>query len=391
MNFFRDLSPSAVVTGFVVVLVGYTSTGAVVFQAAQALGATQAQVNSWMWALGIGMGVATIIPSLRYRLPIVAAWSTPGAALIASSAATSAGSISMPEAIGAFLVSAILITLTGATGLFERLMNRIPMAIGSALLAGILLRFGIDTFAALKTAPLMIALMMAAFLMGRRWWPRYSVVGVLVVGIAVLALQGKLDLARVHFAWTTPEWVTPQFSWSAIIGLGVPLFVVTMVSQNMPGIAVLRAAQNAAPVSPVITTTGIVTFLLAPFGAFAINLAAITAAICNTPEAHAEPAKRYTAAVMAGAFYIIIGLFGAVVGTLFAAFPRELIVAVAGLALIGTIGNSLSAALAKEDEREAAMFTFLITASGISLFGIGAAFWGVVGGAVALLVLKRKK
>jgi benzoate membrane transport protein len=391
MNFFRDLSLSAVVTGFVVVLVGYTSTGAVVFQAAQALGATQAQVNSWMWALGIGMGVATIIPSLRYRLPIVAAWSTPGAALIASSAATSAGSISMPEAIGAFLVSAILITLTGATGLFERLMNRIPMAIGSALLAGILLRFGIDTFAALKTAPLMIALMMAAFLMGRRWWPRYSVVGVLVVGIAVLALQGKLDLARVHFAWTTPEWVTPQFSWSAIIGLGVPLFVVTMVSQNMPGIAVLRAAQNAAPVSPVITTTGIVTFLLAPFGAFAINLAAITAAICNTPEAHAEPAKRYTAAVMAGAFYIIIGLFGAVVGTLFAAFPRELIVAVAGLALIGTIGNSLSAALAKEDEREAAMFTFLITASGISLFGIGAAFWGVVGGAVALLVLKRKK
>jgi benzoate membrane transport protein len=391
MNFFRDLSLSAIVTGFVVVLVGYTSTGAVVFQAAQALGATQAQVNSWMWALGIGMGVATIIPSLRYRLPIVAAWSTPGAALIASSAATSAGSISMPEATGAFLVSAILITLSGATGLFERLMNRIPMAIGSALLAGILLRFGIDTFAALKTAPLMIALMMAAFLLGRRFWPRYSVVGVLGVGIAVLLLQGKLDLTRVHFAWTSPEWVTPAFSWSAIISLGVPLFVVAMVSQNMPGIAVLRAAQNSAPVSPVTTTTGIVTFLLAPFGAFAINLAAITAAICNTPEAHAEPAKRYTAAVMAGVFYIVIGLFGAVVGTLFAAFPRELIVAVAGLALIGTIGNSLSAALAKEDEREAAMFTFLITASGISLFGIGAAFWGVVGGAVALLVLKRKK
>jgi benzoate membrane transport protein len=391
MSFFRDLSLSAIVTGFVVVLVGYTSTGAVVFQAAQALGATQAQVNSWMWALGIGMGVATIIPSLRYRLPIVAAWSTPGAALIASSAATGAGSISMPEAVGAFLVSAALITLSGATGLFERLMNRIPMAIGSALLAGILLRFGIDTFAALKTAPIMVAAMMAAFLMGRRLWPRYSVVGVLGIGLLVLAMQGKLDLARVHFAWTTPEWVTPAFSWSAIIGLGVPLFVVTMVSQNMPGIAVLRAAQNAAPVSPVITTTGIVTFLLAPFGAFAVNLAAITAAICNTPEAHAEPAKRYTAAVMAGLFYIVIGLFGAVVGTLFAAFPRELIVAVAGLALIGTIGNSLSAALAKEDEREAAMFTFLITSSGISLFGIGAAFWGVVGGAVALTVLKRKK
>ena len=390
MTFFRDLSLSAVVTGFVVVLVGYTSTGAVVFQAAQALGATQAQVNSWMWALGLGMGVATIIPSLRYRLPIVAAWSTPGAALIASTAATSAGSITMPEAIGAFLFSALLITLAGATGLFERLMNRIPMAIGSALLAGILFRFGIDTFLALKTAPMMVLAMMVAFLLGRRFWPRYSVVGVLAIGLAVLALQGKLDLARVHVAWTTPEWVTPQFSWAALIGLGVPLFVVTMVSQNMPGIAVLRAAQNAAPVSPVITITGVVTFLLAPFGAFAINLAAITAAICNTPEAHAEPSKRYTAAVMAGAFYILVGLFGAIVGTLFAAFPRELIAAVAGLALIGTIGNSLSAALAIEDEREAAMFTFLITASGVSFFGIGAAFWGVVAGALVLLVLKRK-
>jgi benzoate membrane transport protein len=386
MKFFRDLSLSAIVTGFVVVLVGYTSTGAVVFQAAQSLGASQAQVNSWMWALGIGMGLATIIPSLRYRLPIVAAWSTPGAALIA----TGAGTLTMPEAVGAFLVSAVLIIIAGATGLFERLMNRIPMSIGSALLAGILLRFGIDTFAALKTAPLMIALMMVAFLVGRKWWPRYSVVGVLGVGLIVLASQGKLDLARVHFTLTTPEWVTPAFSWSAIVSLGVPLFVVTMVSQNMPGIAVLRAAQNDAPVSPVISITGAVTFLLAPFGAFAINLAAITAAICNTHEAHAEPAKRYTAAVMAGVFYIFIGLFGAVVGTLFAAFPRELIVAVAGLALIGTIGNSLSAAFAEEDEREAAMFTFLITASGISLFGIGAAFWGVVGGAVALLMLKRK-
>jgi benzoate membrane transport protein len=386
MAFFRDLSLSAVVTGFVVVLVGFTSTGALVFQAALALGATQAQVSSWMWALGLGMGLSTIIPSLYYKKPVVAAWSTPGAALIA----TSAAGLTMPEAIGAFVFCALLIIIAGASGAFERLMRRIPMAIASAMLAGVLLRFGLEAFSSIKTAPAMVLAMFVAHLLGRRFWPRYGVVGVLVAGLVFASAGEALKWSAVTIEWARPVWVTPEFSWSAIIGLGVPLFMVTMASQNMPGVAVLRAAGYDTPVSPVITTTGVVGLIFAPFGAFALNLAAITAAICMGSEAHEDKDKRYTAAVMAGVFYCVIGLFGAIVGGLFAAFPRELIVALAGLALMGTIGNGLATAVVDEKNREAAIITFLITSSGVSIAGIGSAFWGLAGGVLAMMVLSRR-
>ncbi len=386
MTFFRDLSVSAVVTGFVVVLVGFTSTGALVFQAALSLGASQAQVNSWMWALGLGMGIASIIPSLIYKKPVVAAWSTTGAALII----TSAAGVTLGEAVGAFVFCAALIVISGVSGLFERLMKRIPMAIASAMLAGVLLRFGLEAFSSIKTAPAMVLAMFAAHLLGRRFWPRYGVVGVLAIGIAFAVGADALKWSAVTVEWATPVWVTPEFSLSAIVGLGVPLFLVTMASQNMPGVAVIRASGYDTPISPVITTTGVINLIFAPFGAFTLNLAAITAAISMGPEAHEDKDKRYTAAVMAGVFYCVIGLFGAIVGGLFAAFPRELIVALAGLALLGTIGNGLATAVAEEKNREAAIITFLITASGVSLFGIGSAFWGLVGGVVAMAVLSRR-
>ena len=386
MSFFRDLSLSAVVSGFVVVLVGFTSTGALVFQAALSLGATQAQISSWMWALGLGMGLACIIPSLRYKKPVVAAWSTPGAALIA----TSAAGITMPEAIGAFVFCAVLIIIAGTSGLFERMMKRIPIAIASAMLAGVLLRFGLEAFSAIKTAPSMVLAMFAAHLLGRRFWPRYSVVGVLAVGVALAAGADTLKWSAISVEWATPVWVTPEFSGAAIIGLGLPLFIVTMASQNMPGVSVMRASGYDTPISPVTTTTGVVNLIFAPFGAFALNLAAITAAICMGHEAHEDKDKRYTAAVMAGVFYCLIGVFGAIVSGLFAAFPRELIVALAGLALMGTIGNGLAAAVVEEKNREAAIITFLITASGVSMWGIGSAFWGLVGGVLAMVVLSRQ-
>ena len=385
MSFFRDLSLSAVVTGFVVVLVGFTSTGALVFQAALTLGASQAQISSWMWALGLGMGLATIIPSLIYKKPVVAAWSTPGAALIA----TSAAGVSMPEAVGAFVLCAVLIIVAGASGLFERMMNRIPMAIASAMLAGVLLRFGLEAFSSIKTAPAMVLAMFAAHLLGRRFWPRYGVVGVLGIGIAFAAGADALKWSAVTVEWAKPVWVTPEFSLSAIIGLCLPLFIVTMASQNMPGVVVMRGAGYNTPISPVITTTGIINLIFAPFGAFALNLAAITAAIAMGREAHEDKDKRYTAAVMAGVFYCLIGLFGAIVGGLFAAFPRELIVALAGLALMGTIGNGLATAVVEEKNREASIITFLVTASGVSMFGVGSAFWGLVAGVVAMAVLSR--
>ena len=386
MSFFQDVSLSAVVTGFVVVLVGFTSTGALVFQAAQSLGATQAQINSWMWALGLGMGLASIIPSLVYKKPVVAAWSTPGAALIA----TSAAGVTMPEAVGAFVVCAVLIIIAGASKLFERMMNRIPVAIASAMLAGVLLRFGLEAFSSIKTAPALVLSMFALHLLGRRFWPRYGVVGVLAVGLVFAANADALKWSAVTVEWATPVWVTPEFSVHAVVGLALPLFLVTMASQNMPGVAVMRGAGYDTPISPVITTTGVINLIFAPFGAFALNLAAITAAMAMGGEAHEDKDKRYTAAVMAGVFYGLIGLFGAIVGGLFAAFPRELIVALAGLALLGTIGNGLAAAVTEEKNREAAIITFLVTASGVSMLGIGSAFWGLVAGVVAMLVLNRR-
>ena len=386
MSFFQDVSLSAVVTGFVVVLVGFTSTGALVFQAAQSLGATQAQVNSWMWALGLGMGLASIIPSLVYKKPVVAAWSTPGAALIA----TSAAGVTMPEAVGAFVVCAVLIIIAGASKLFERMMNRVPVAIASAMLAGVLLRFGLEAFSSIKTAPALVLSMFALHLLGRRFWPRYGVVGVLAVGLVFAANADALKWSAVTVEWATPVWVTPEFSVHAVVGLALPLFLVTMASQNMPGVAVMRGAGYDTPISPVITTTGVINLIFAPFGAFALNLAAITAAMAMGGEAHEDKDKRYTAAVMAGVFYGLIGLFGAIVGGLFAAFPRELIVALAGLALLGTIGNGLAAAVTEEKNREAAIITFLVTASGVSMLGIGSAFWGLVAGVVAMLVLNRR-
>jgi benzoate membrane transport protein len=387
-RFLTDLSIPAVVAGFVAVLVGYTSSVAIVFQAAQALGATSSQTASWMWALGIAMGVSCIGLSLRWRVPVLTAWSTPGAALLAAT-----HGVSLPEATGAFVVCALLIIVAGASGLFERVMDKVPMAVAAALLAGVLTRFGLDAVLATRSAPGLVLAMAAAFLAGRRWWPRYAVPGVLAAGIAVALVQGRLDTQALAAlgagALARPEWVMPQFSLAGVIGVALPLFIVTMASQNLPGVAAQRAAGYAVPVSPVITTTGVITLVSAPFGGFAISLAAITAAICMSPEAHADRDKRYTASVMAGVFYLLLGVAGGAVAGLLAALPRELVAAVAGLALLGTIAGGLATALKHERHRDAAIITFLVTLSGLSVAGIGAAFWGVVAGGVTLVVQRR--
>jgi benzoate membrane transport protein len=376
---FKDVSFSAVVAGFIAVLVGITSSVAIVFQAAQALGATPAQTTSWIWALGVGMAVTSIGLSLWYRQPVLTAWSTPGAALLAAT-----HGVSLPSATGGFIISAVLITLSGASGLFERLMDRVPIAIAAALLAGVLTRFGLDAALATHGDAWLVGVMALAFVLGRRFWPRYAVPGVLAAGIAVAAIGGRISLAAVQWGWARPAFVLPEFNLQAAIGLGLPLFIVTMASQNLPGVAAQRAAGVTVPVSPVITGTGLATLVLAPFGSFGLNLAAITAAICMGPEAHPDPRRRYVAPVAAGAFYLLVGLGGGAVVGLLAAFPHALVVAVAGLALLGTIAGALASALAVEKHRDAAALTFLVTLSGVSLAGIGAPFWGVVAGAVAL-------
>ncbi len=386
MRLLRDLSPSAVVAGFVTVLVGYTSSAVIVFQAAQACGAGPAEVASWMWALGLGMAATCIGLSLRYRIPVVTAWSTPGAALLA----TSAAGLPYPAAIGAFVACGALLLLFGVTGWFERGMARIPMPIAAGMLAGVLLRFGTDAFLAVRTQPALALAMIATYLLGRRLWPRYAVVGVLAVGAAVAGAEGLLGLGAVRLAPARPVFTAPTFTAGALIGVAVPLFAVTMASQNMTGVAVMRAAgYGDAPVSRLVGWTGLTTVLLAPFGGYTFNLAAITAALCMGREAHEDRHRRYVAAVAAGVFYLLTGVFGATVGALFAAFPRELVMAVAGLALLNTIGGGLAAALQDESGREPALVTFLVTASGVSLLGIGSAFWGLVAGLAALLVLRR--
>jgi benzoate membrane transport protein len=381
MRFFKDLSLSAVSAGFVAVLVGFTSSVALVFQAAQAFGASTEVIASWMWALGLGMGLTTALPSLWLRKPVMVAWSTPGAAVRAGATGMGFG---LGDATAAFIVSALLIVLVGATGWFEKVMNRIPTAIASALLAGVLARFGLQAFGAAQTALPLVGVMLLTYLTAKRWLPRYAVPLTLLVATAMAAAQGRIGWGAVQFDWTVPVWTTPVFSWQAVISLALPLFVVTMASQNLPGVAAIRAAGYDMPISKIITLTGLATLVLAPFGGYALNLSAITAAICMGPEAHEDPQRRYTAAVCCGAFYVLIGLFGAAVTGVLLAFPKELVAAIAGLALLGTIGSGLAAAVKDEAHREAAVITFLVTLSGVTLWGIGSAFWGVVAGAVAL-------
>ena len=386
MTFFKDLTLGAFTAGFVAVLVGFTASVAIVFQAALAFNATPAQIASWMWALGIGMGLCTLLPSLHYKKPIMVAWSTPGAAVLATAGV--AGGFSMADAVGAFIACAALITLFGVTGWFEKLMTRIPVAIASALLAGVLARFAMNGFTAAQTALPLVLLMLAVYLASKRFLPRYAVVATLLAGVAYAAARGELAWSAVSFTLTLPVFVMPQFSFSAVVSLAIPLFVVTMASQNLPGVAAIRATgyDGQIPVSKVITLTGLATLVLAPFGAFALNLSAITAAIVMGKEAHTDPKKRYTAAVSCGAIYIVIGAFGAAVTSLLAAFPKELVAAIAGLALLGTIGAGLAAAVKDESHREAALITFLVTLSGVVIGGVGSAFWGVAAGAVALFV-----
>ena len=383
----RDFSFSAVIAGFVSVLVGYASAGVIVFQAAQSLDATEAEIGSWMWALGLGLGLTTILLSLRYRAPVVTAWSTPGAAMLI----TSATNVSLAEGIGAFLVSAVLIALCGLSGWFERAMSRIPLSLASALLAGVLLRFGLNVFVAMETQFGMVFAMFGAYLITYLWRARYAVLIALTLGVVIAAIQGDFQMDSFKLEMATPILTQPEFSLAAIVGIALPLFAVTMASQNVPGVAVLRASgYERVPISPLISWTGIATVLLAPLGAFAMNLAAITAAICMGPEAHKDPDKRYVAAVAAGVFYLVVGIFGATIGALFIALPQELVMAIAGLALLNTIGKGLATALIEESKREPALITFLVTASGMTLWGIGSAFWGLIAGVLVMGVMGLK-
>lgn len=373
--------------GFIAVLVGFTSSAVIVFQAATTAGASPQEISSWLFALGLSLAASCIGLSLYYRMPILAGWSTPGAALLV----TSLSGVNMSEAIGAFIFAAILTILSGVTGVFEKIQTHIPRSLTAAMLAGILLHFGENVFVALQSELTLVSTMLLTYLLGKRFFPRYAIILVLVVGIAVASLEGLFQLETFQWQFAAPIFTMPVFSFSTLISIGIPLFIVTMTSQNMPGMAIINAAGFNPPMSPIISWIGTSTLLFAPFGCYSISLAAITAAICTGKEADNNPATRYRSTVFAGLCWLAIGVLGASVVTLFTAFPKALVLALAGLALISTVGNSLNVALSDESQREPAIITILVCASGFSLYGIGSAFWGLIAGVVSTYLLNAHK
>lgn len=373
--------------GFVAVLVGYASSAAIVWQAADAAGASPAVIAGWMTMLGIGMGVSTLVLTLWFRAPVLTAWSTPGAALLA----TSLPGVPIQEAVGVFVFASTLIVLCGVTGLFARLMTFIPHALAAAMLAGILLRFGLQAFATLPDNLLLCGGMLCAWLVAKALAPRYAIVVALLVGLLLAGLSGRIAASAITVTPVLPVFTVPHFTLASLLGIGVPFFLVTMASQNAPGIATMQAAGYRLPVSTLMTVTGGIALLLAPFGVFSICIAAITAAICQSPEAHPDATKRWQAAAAAGVFYLLAGIAGGSIATLLTALPPAWILMLAGLALLGTISGSLWQALVDETHRDAAVVTFLITASGFTLGGIGSAFWGLVGGGVSYWILGRAR
>ncbi|QIX98052.1 benzoate/H(+) symporter BenE family transporter [Cedecea sp. FDAARGOS_727] len=365
-----------VLAGFVAVLVGYASSAAIIWQAADAAGANAHQIAGWLTMLGIAMGVSTLALTLWYRVPVLTAWSTPGAALLA----TSLPGTSLNEAVGVFIFASLLILICGATGLFARLMRVIPPTLSAAMLAGVLLRFGLEAFTSLQGHFLLSGSMFLAWLLAKVFAPRYAVVAAMLAGLAICLVGGEMNANAVPVSLIIPEFTAPAFSLTSLLGIGVPFFLVTMASQNAPGVATLKASGYNIPVSPLMVVTAAIALLLAPFGVFSVCIAAITAAICQSGEAHPDKDKRWMAAAAAGVFYLIAGIFGGSISALLTALPLAWIHTLAGLALLGTIAGSLHQGLNHERERDAAIVTFLATASGVNLLGVSSAFWGLVAG-----------
>ena len=382
---FRDLV-HPIVAGLVSVLVNYGGTFILVFQAARVSGLSPELTASWVWSVSIGVGLTGLLLSWRFREPIITAWSTPAAAFLVVALATTP----YAEAVGAYLISAAAFVLLGVSGYFEKVIRLIPPGVAAGLLAGILLQFGIGAFAGVSVDPLLAALLIGAYVVLKRLSARYAVVGILLLGLAFLLVQGRVDLSGLELRLAAPVFTPPAFSLNALLSVALPLFLITLTGQYMPGMLVLRNDGFRTSANPIVTVTGLGSLLMAPFGSHAFNLAAITAAICTGREAHEEPAKRWIAGVAAGVCYILVGVFGVTLAALFMAFPATFITTLAGLALLGTLGGSLASAMADAKSREAALITFLAAAADISLFGIGGAFWGLVIGLAAFAVLNGR-
>ena len=383
----QDFSVPAVFAGFITFLVGISVSSVLVIQSAQLLGASTAQITSWFWALGLGIGLSGLILSWKFKYPVATSWSTAGLALILATA----NGYSLYEAIGAFLVCGLLTAILGFSGIFQKVLVHIPQSLTSAMLAGVLLKFGIALFASMQNDWEFILSLLAVYILSKRLSPRYSIVITVIAGVVLCPLFLQFHVSTIQFSLAQPVWMAPEFSWSAIFGLALPLFVINMASQYLPGLAMIKSYGYQPNVNQLIGWTGVAQTIFAPFGCFSANIAAISAAISLDDQAHPDSKKRYIAGMSCGFFYILMGLFAATLTSILMSFPGVFMTALAGIALLGTIGHNIAIAFQDVSEREAALMTFLFSASGIQFLGIGSAFWGLLFGFVVSIILKFRK
>ena len=381
----RDWSVSAIAAGFLAVLISYSGPAVIFFQAADVAHVSGDMIASWIWGISIGAGVSGLLLSWALRVPVITAWSAPGTALLI----TLFPAITLNQAVGAYITAAVIILLIGVSGSFDRIMRRIPPGIAAGMMAGILFQFGVNAFKSASTMPTLTFGMVMAYVVFRRLVPRYSIVLVLASGVILAMLLGTTNIGGLELQLTTPVFITPEWTWGTTLSLALPLVLVSLTGQFLPGMAILHLSGYRTPARPIITATSLASLGVAFFGGITIVVAAITAALCTGRDAHEDPARRYVAGIANGVFYLIGGTFAGTIVMVFTALPREFIAVLAGLALIGAIAANVTAVVREEDHREASVITFLATASGMSFLGLGSAFWGVVIGGFAYLVLNK--
>ena len=381
----HDWSISATVAGFLAVLISYSGPLVIFFQAAQQAQVSPAMMISWIWGISIGAAVAGIYLSIKFKVPVVTAWSAPGTALLV----TLFPDISLNEAVAAYITSAVVIFVIGITGYFDKLLKLIPQAIAAGMMAGILFQFGIALFVASDSMPMIVFGMLIVFLLAKRFSPRYTMVWVLISGIVLSLIMGKMNPVEMNFSLAIPQFIRPVWTWNAVLNLALPLTLVSLSGQFLPGMAMMKVSGYDVPAKPIIGVTSLVSLVVACVGGITIVLASITAALCMGKDAHELREKRYIAGIANGIFYILGGLFAGSIVMMFSLLPKELVAALAGLALLGAIGSNISMAMYNESQRDAALITFLVTASGMHFLGLSSVFWGICIGLIAHFILKK--
>ena len=379
----NDWSISATVAGFLAVLISYSGPLIIFFQAAQRAHVSTDMMVSWIWGISIGAAVSGIYLSIKYKTPVITAWSAPGTALLV----TLFPNISLNEAVAAYITSAIVIFLIGVTGYFDKLLKWIPQDVAAGMMAGILFQFGIGLFTASDSMPFILFSMLIVFLIAKRLMPRYTMIWVLAAGVLLSLFLGKMNPVDVSFNLAIPQWISPEWTWNSTLNLAVPLILVSLTGQFLPGMAIMKLSGYDTPAKPIITVTSIASLAVACVGGITIVLASITAALCMGKDAHELKEKRYIAGIANGIFYILGGLFAGSIVMLFSLLPKELVAALAGLALLGAIATNISVAMKNDSQRDAALITFLATASSMHFLGLSSVFWGICIGVIAHFIL----